>query len=327
MKNFEYARATNLSHAIERGSDADSRFIAGGTLLVDLLRLQVERPSRVIDVNQLPWNEVDADGDGLRIGALVRNSDLAHHPLVTRDYPVLSQAILAGASPQIRNRATTAGNILQRTRCPYFRDVQVSACNKRNPGSGCAALQGYSRMHAILGGSNHCIAVHPSDMSVALAALDAAVVIQSQRGERSVPFTEFHKLPEGHPEIESVLQPGDVVTHVRLPKSNFARHSAYVKVRDRAAFAFALAAAAAALELQDNTIRDVRVALGGVATKPWRATAVEAALIGKQASPAAFQAAAQLAVNGAKPTAYNEFKLKMTQRVVVAALNRARSVA
>jgi xanthine dehydrogenase YagS FAD-binding subunit len=258
----------------------------------------------------------------VRVGGLVRNSDMAHHALIQSRYPVLSQAILAGASGQIRNMATTGGNLLQRTRCYYFRDTSA-ACNKRTPGSGCGAIEGCNRIHAILGTSEHCIATHPSDMCVALAALDAVVRLSGPHGERTIPLTEFHLLPGDHPERESVIEPGELITAVDLPPLSFAARSVYVKVRDRASYAFALASAAVALDLHDDVVRDARIALGGVATKPWRAREAERLLAGRRADRSSFRAAAEAAVAGAVPRAHNRFKIELAARTVVRALTRA----
>jgi xanthine dehydrogenase YagS FAD-binding subunit len=320
MKAFDYAKPGADEEAIRAGRAAGARFIAGGTLLVDLLRLDVERPDLVVDLNGLRHAALEVGSDGLRIGALVRNSDLAEHAEVIESYPALSQALLSGASPQIRNMATVGGNLLQRTRCPYFRDTAVQACNKRKPGSGCAARNGYSRMHAVLGVSDQCIAANPSDMCVALLALDAVVHTHGPHGERAIPIAEFHTLPGSRPELESVLEQGELVTHVSLAKSELARHSAYVKARDRASYAFALASAAAGLELDGNLVRQARVALGGVASKPWRCPEVEQALLGKPATAESFRAAAGLAMRGAKTTADNQFKVELARRVIARAL-------
>ena len=326
MKAFDYAKPGAEADAIERGQSETARFIAGGTLLVDLLRLNVEQPDLVVDVTGLPLATLEDNADGLKIGALVRNSDLALHPTVLRDFPVLSQALLAGASPQIRNMATLGGNLLQRTRCAYFRDVGVSACNKRKPGSGCAAIDGYSRMHAVLGVSEQCIAAHPSDMCVALLALDAVVHTRGPHGERSISLADFHTLPGSQPQIESVLERGELVTGVSVPRSAFATHSAYVKARDRASYAFALASAGVALELEGGKIKQARVALGGVGSKPWRCPEVEQALLGQPATSEAFRAAALLALREAKTTRDNQFKVELARRVVARALAQAGSV-
>lgn len=323
MKDFAYVVAKSVEEAARHGKAANARYIAGGTLLVDLMRLNVERPDIVIDVNQALSSEIRADADRLVIGALARNSDLAHHERVKSDYPVLSEALLAGASPQLRNMATLGGNLLQRTRCAYFRDGAVRECNKRLPGSGCAALGGFTRMHAILGGSDRCIAAHPSDMCVALLALDAVVHTQGDGTSRAIPIAEFHTLPGDHPEIETTLTKGELVTSVEIPRLGFSKTSAYIKARDRASYAFALASAGVALEFESGRIRSARVALGGVSTKPWRAAETEAALVGSIPSEDSFANAAKLAANGAKTTPDNEFKRKLTERVVLAALTRA----
>jgi xanthine dehydrogenase YagS FAD-binding subunit len=321
VRDFEYRRAGDPEQASRIAAAPEARFIAGGTLLVDLLRLEVERPALLVDINELDWKGVEQDGDGVRVGALVKNSDLAYHPLIQRRYRVLSEALLSGASAQIRNMASVGGNLLQRTRCSYFRDIGVSACNKRNPGSGCAALEGYSRMHAVLGGSDKCIAVNPSDMNVALVALDARVELQGPKGQRELAVADLHTLPGDHPEVETVLAPGELISHVRLPGGE--RRSAYVKVRDRASYAFALVSAGVALELDRSTIKSARVALGGVATKPWRDTAVEQALIGQVPSRRAFESAAARGLDQAHTTPHNAFKLELARRTIALALERA----
>src|SRR6478735_4056256 len=320
MKDSDYVKPAADADAIHAGQAAGARFIAGGTLLVDLLRLDVEQPESLVDLNGLPHATIEVEANGLRIGALVKNSDLADHPQVIASFPALSQALLSGASPQIRNMATVGGNLLQRTRCPYFRDIAVEACNKRKPGSGCAAIGGYSRMHAVLGGSDHCIAVNPSDMCVALLALDAIVHVRGARSERAVPLADFHTLPGTRPDVESSLKAGEIVTAVTLVKSALAKRSAYVKVRDRASFAFALASAAVGLELDGELVRSARVALGGVATKPWRCPEVERALLGKPATIESFRAAAAEAMRDAKTTSDNQFKVELARRVIARAL-------
>lgn len=325
MKDFDYTKPSTTADAIARGNASGARFIAGGTLLVDLLRLDVEAPDLVIDLNGLPLAAIEVTDAGLKLGALVKNTDLAVHPAIMRDYPVLSQALLAGASPQLRNMATLGGNLLQRTRCAYFRDTAVAACNKRKPGSGCAALGGYSRMHALVGVSDRCIAAHPSDMCVALLALDATVQTEGPSGPRQIPLASFHTLAGDAPELESVLGKGELVTAVSVPKSAFSARSAYVKVRDRASFAFALVSVAAALELDGDHIKQARVALGGVGSKPWRCEEVEQALLGKPAVPESFQPAAALALRDAKPTKDNAFKVELARRMIPRALERARS--
>ena len=324
MYPFTFTIATDEAtarNAIAR--DLHARVLAGGTTLVDLMKLDVVRPSHVIDINALPLNQIEELPDGgLRIGALVRNSDLAHDERVRTRYPMLSQALLAGASGQIRNMATTGGNLMQRTRCYYFRDTAM-ACNKRQPGSGCSALKGYNRIHAVLGGSDHCVATHPSDMAVAMAALDATVRLRGPNGERSVPATGFHLLPHSTPHLETVLRQGELITAVDLPALPFATRSLYIKVRDRTSYAFALASAAVALDIADNTIQGARIALGGVGTKPWRAEEAERALVGKAPGTVAFQAAARAALAGAVPLQYNAFKIDLAKRTLMRALSRA----
>jgi xanthine dehydrogenase YagS FAD-binding subunit len=301
----------------------EARYLAGGTTLIDLVKLHVERPAAIVDINRLPLSAITALPDGgVRVGALVRNSDMAHHPLIRERYPMLSQAILAGASPQLRNMATTGGNLLQRTRCYYFRDT-TQACNKRDPGSGCGALDGFNRIHAVLGGSDRCIATHPSDMCVPLAALDAVVVISGAGGSRRVPVTDFHLLPGEHPERESVLEPGDLITAVDIPAVPYAARSTYVKVRDRNSYAFALASAAVALDVADGVVRAARVALGGVGTKPWRAWEAERVLVGSAANETTFRTAADAALAGAVARAHNAFKIELAKRTIVRACRRA----
>jgi xanthine dehydrogenase YagS FAD-binding subunit len=321
---FAYVKASDEAAACQAGLEPGTQFIAGGTLLVDLLRLGVMNPDKIVDISGLGWDKIESTEAGLRIGALVRNSDLAHDDAVRSAYPALSQALLSGASPQLRNMATLGGNLLQRTRCAYFRDPTTSACNKRAPGSGCAALQGYTRMHAVFGGSDQCIAVQPSDMSVALLALDAVVHTRGVNGTRAIPLADFHTLPAEHPEIETVLERGELVTHVTLPKSNFAARSVYIKTRDRASYAFALASAAVALELQAGVIRSARVALGGVATKPWRSLEAERVLVGQHADDAHFAQAGQAALAAARPVGENAFKIELARRTIVRALQLAR---
>jgi xanthine dehydrogenase YagS FAD-binding subunit len=324
VKLFSYARPTDEGTALDAGRAADALFIAGGTGVVDLLRLGVEAPAHLVDVNALAWSRIEATPDGgLRIGALVKNSDLAYHADVVARFPVLAQALLSGASPQLRNMASVGGNLLQRTRCSYFRDIAVPSCNKRTPGSGCAALDGVTRMHAILGVSDRCIAAHPSDMCVALVALDATVDVRGPGGARTIAIREFHKEPGERPEIETALVKGELVKSVTLPKTPFAARSVYVKARDRASFAFALASAAVALDLDGRTVRDARVALGGVGTRPWRSDEAEEALRGKPATTATFERAAIAALAGARPRAGNTFKVELAKRVIVRALEQA----
>lgn len=321
MYPFEYEQVNDVSAGVKAGSAGESRFLAGGTTLIDLMKLNVERPDRLIDINRLQLASVrELTKGGLSIGALVRNSDLASNSLVKSRYPVLSQAILSGASPQLRNMATTGGNILQRTRCCYFRDTS-QPCNKRNPGSGCSAIDGLNRMHAVLGTSSNCIAVHPSDMCVAMAALDGVVIVRGPGGERRVPFVDFHLEPGAHPDRETVLLAGEMITAVELPPLPFASRSHYVKVRDRASYAFALASAAVVLHVSPTgAIQESRIALGGVATKPWRAQESEIYLVGKMPTVDTFKTAAAIALQGAKGYSDNGFKIELAQRTVVRAL-------
>ncbi len=299
------------------------RFLGGGTTLIDLMKLNVETPARVLDINRLPLDKIEATSDGgLKIGAMVRNSDLANHAKVQRDYSVLSQAILQGASAQIRNMATVGGNLLQRTRCVYFRDTAM-ACNKREPGSGCPAITGHNRTLAILGASDHCIATNPSDMCVALAALEATVHIQGTKGSRAVAFGDFHLLPGNTPHRETVLEPGDLITHVTLPPPIAGSKQVYLKLRDRASYEFALASAAVVLKIASGNITHARIALGGVGTKPWRSSEAEAALTGKPATEVIFRQAAEAALRDAKPQSENKFKIELAKRCLTHALRMA----
>ena len=323
MIPFEYAKARSETEALERGAGPRAAFVAGGTTLIDLMKLDVMLPTALVDINDLPLDKIEVLPDGgLRVGAMVRNSDLAHHDAVAKRFPVLAQALLSGASPQLRNMATTGGNLMQRTRCYYFRDTAY-ACNKRQPGSGCAAIDGFNRIHAVLGGSDQCIAAHPSDMAVALVALDAVVHIKGTGGERKVAAEEFHLLPGKTPHLETVVQPGELITYVTIPSSPFAERSAYVKLRDRASYEFALASAGAALELKSNQIHSVRLVLGGVATKPWRSSEAEHILTGATANGETFHAAAEAAMKSAKPYRYNAFKIELVKRAIVRALSNA----
>jgi xanthine dehydrogenase YagS FAD-binding subunit len=322
VKPFSYVRPVDARAAIAAGGAGGASFLAGGTTLVDLMRLEVMTPSAVVDLGRVPLAQIERAGDGLRIGAMVRNTDVALHPAVVERYPLLAQALLAGASQQVRNMATVGGNLLQRTRCPYFRDL-ASACNKRTPGTGCAALDGYTRSHAVLGTSESCIATHPSDMCVALAALDAVVHTRSGGRERAIPIADFHTLPGDHPEVENALEPGELVTHIELPAPPFTARAHYVKVRDRAAFAFALAAAAVGLDVADGKIRAARIALGGVATKPWRAAEAEQSLVGQAPNRASFERAAAAALVDPKPRRDNAFKVGLARRTIVRALELA----
>jgi xanthine dehydrogenase YagS FAD-binding subunit len=324
MINFQYTRANDVADAVQMiATDPTAKFIAGGTNLIDLMKEDVERPSRLIDISRLPLKTVEEmAGGGLRIGALVPNSDLAYHPLIEQRYPLLSSAILAGASQQLRNMASTGGNLLQRTRCAYFYDT-ATPCNKRNPGTGCSAISGINRMHAILGTSESCIATHPSDMCVALAALDAKVHVMGPAGERVIAFADFHRLPELTPQIDTNLQSNEIVTTVELPAKGFTANYSYLKIRDRLSYAFALVSIAAALELEGSTIKEARLALGGVAHKPWRDTAAEAALRGQAANPANFTRAADLLLRDARGYEHNAFKIDMARRGIVRTLTQA----
>jgi xanthine dehydrogenase YagS FAD-binding subunit len=324
MINFQYVRASDVADAVRRiAADPAAKFIAGGTNLIDLMKEEVERPSRLIDISRLPLKSVEETADGgLRIGALVPNSDLAYHPLVAQRYPLLASAILAGASQQLRNMASTGGNLLQRTRCYYFYDT-ATPCNKREPGSGCSARNGLNRMHAILGLSESCIATHPSDMCVALAALDAKVHVAGPGGERVMAFADFHRLPGTTPQRDTNLRADEMVTAVELPAQGFAKNYTYLKIRDRLSYAFALVSVAAALELDGDTIKQARLALGGVAHKPWRDTNAEAALRGQAATPAAFAQSADLVLRDAKGFAHNAFKIDLARKVIVRALTQA----
>lgn len=327
MEHFELMRAQDVAGAIAAASagsqDAPVRFLAGGTTLVDLMKLNVERPARVIDIGRLPLDQIESlPGGGVRIGALVRNADLARHPLIASVYPVLSQALLSGASAQLRNMATTGGNLLQRTRCVYFRDI-ASSCNKRVPGSGCAALGGMNRNLAILGTSPHCIATNPSDMNVALTALDATIHIAGERGQRSVPIDDFFLLPGATPQHETVLEAGELITHVTLPPPWPDSRSLYLKLRDRASYEFALASAAVVVRQTGGRIVSVRVALGGVGTKPWRARPAEAALQGHIPDPERLRAASMAALQGAQAQSQNGFKIELARRCLTHALTQA----
>jgi xanthine dehydrogenase YagS FAD-binding subunit len=320
MTPFNYARAGDTAEALRLGAGGTSAYLGGGTNLVDLMRETVARPGTLVDVTGLSDTIEDTDGGGILIGAAVRNTALAENRAIRTRYPVLARAILAGASPQIRNMATVGGNLLQRTRCTYFYDTDGSRCNKRAPGVGCDAIEGFNRNHAILGASAMCVATHPSDMCVALAALDAIVHLQGGGGARTLPFTELHRLPGDHPEIDSALAPGELITAVELPPLPFARTSTYRKVRDRASYAFALVSVAAALKLDGDRIGDVRIAFGGVAHKPWRALKAEAALRNGPATEQAFRAAAIAELADAKPLRDNGFKVELVTRTVIAVL-------
>lgn len=323
MNPFTYYRAGDAQQAVaELSSKPNAKLLGGGTNLVDLMKMGVETPAELVDINRLPLAEVEElpDGRGLRIGALARNSDVAEHPLIMARYPVLSEALLAGASPQLRNKATTGGNLLQRTRCYFFYDPDFPACNKRAPGSGCGALHGFNRMHAILGQSDQCIATHPSDMCVAMAALEAVVRVRGPRGEREIPFQDFHRLPGDTPSQDTNLAPDELITAVDLPAHPFAARSHYLKVRDRASYAFALVSAAVALQIEGGKIVAARIALGGVAHKPWRAFEAEKALTGQAADESAFRRAAEAALAAAHGYEHNTFKIELARRTIVRAL-------
>ena len=330
MHSFEFIRPADSAAAVATASQAktaqqgaDVRFVAGGTTLLDLMKLNVETPARVIDINRLPFDKIEATTDGgLKIGATVRNSDLAHHPTVQRDYVVLSQAILAGASAQLRNMATTAGNLLQRTRCMYFRDTAMP-CNKREPGTGCPAITGSNRMLAVLGTSEHCIATNPSDMCVAMAALEATIHVQGPKGTHAIPIGDFHLVPGSTPNRETVLEPGDLITHVTLPPPVAGSRQVYLKLRDRASYEFALASAAVVVTVVDAKVTRARVALGGVGTKPWRSPEAEAALVGQATNAANFRKAAEAAMRDAKPQSENGFKIELATRCLTHALQMA----
>ena len=330
MHTFEFVRPKDPAAAIAAAAQAktaqqgaDIRFVAGGTTLIDLMKLNVETPARLIDINRLPLDRIEATSDGgLKIGATARNSDLAHHPTVQRDYSVLSQAVLAGASAQLRNMATTAGNLLQRTRCMYFRETAMP-CNKRVPESGCPAITGSNRTLAVLGASEHCIATNPSDMCVAMAALEATIHVQGVNGSRAVPIGDFHLLPGSTPQRETVLEPGDLVTHVTLPPPVAGSKQVYLKLRDRASYEFALASAAVVITVASGKVTRARIALGGVGTKPWRSPEAEAALLGQPANPAHFRRAAEAALREARPQSENGFKIELAKRCLTHALNTA----
>jgi xanthine dehydrogenase YagS FAD-binding subunit len=324
MNNFFYARPGDLASAVrEIARDGAAKFIAGGTNLIDLMKENVALPSRLIDITRLPLANIEDTADGgLRLGALATNADTAYHPQVEKRYPLLARAILAGASAQLRNMATNGGNLLQRTRCYYFYDT-ATPCNKRAPGAGCAAIDGYNRMHAVLGTSDQCIAVHPSDMCVALAALDAVVRVTGMTGERTIPFAEFHRLPGARPDLDSNLKADEIITAIDLPAEGFADHYAYLKIRDRKSYAFALVSVAAALKIFHDTITEARLALGGVAHKPWRNREAEALLRGQGASEANFHRVAEAILREAKGFGHNNFKIELARRAIVRALKHA----
>jgi xanthine dehydrogenase YagS FAD-binding subunit len=319
MHPFTLERPRDLSAAMALRAE----YIAGGTDMVQLLQEYVRRPDRLVSLAGLLDSRIEVEPQGLRVGAAATMAEVAGHPGVVQQFPVIAESLLNSASPQVRNQATMGGNLLQRTRCPYFRDVGYSACNKREPGSGCAAREGENRWHAVLGTSENCIAAHASDLAVALVALDAAVEVRGARGQRTVPLTELHRLPGSTPHLETVLEPGEVIAALTVPASAAARRSHYLKVRDRASFEFAVVSAAVALDMDGNRIRQARVALGGVGTKPWRVPRVEAALAGASLEPAALRRAAALAAQGAQGRGHNEFKIELMQRAIVRAVENA----
>ncbi|KAA9327549.1 xanthine dehydrogenase family protein subunit M [Hymenobacter busanensis] len=327
MNQFQYVRPTKQKAAIEAlARDANAQFIAGGTNLLDLMKRGVMQPQKLVDINRLPLNKIERMDGGIRIGALALNSAVAEDQLVQQQLPLLAQALNAGASAQLRNMATVGGNMLQRTRCHYFYDTALP-CNKREPGSGCGALEGINRMHAIFGFSDKCIAVHPSDMSVALAALDATVLVSGPKGERRIAFLDFHRLPGDTPQKDTNLEQGELVVAVEVPENAFPKNVHYLKVRERASYAFALVSVAAALQLDGNTIKAARLAMGGVAHKPWRLTEAEAALVGKPATEETFRQAAAVAMQGAKAFKHNAYKLKLAPNSIVQALKNAAGLA
>lgn len=322
MKQFQYVRPATQQAVLAVINKPGTKIIAGGTNLVDLMKRGVTAPDKLVDINQLPLKNITSTPKGLLIGALALNSVVSENKLVIEKQPLLSMALKAGASPQLRNMATVGGNMMQRTRCSYFYDTAMP-CNKRAPGSGCGAYEGVNRMHAIFGASSQCRAVHPSDMCVGLAALDAVVIIAGKKGERRLPFTEFHRLPGDHPEMDNHLAPGELIVGVEIPDNNFGKNSYYLKIRDRQSYAFALVSVAAGLDIENGVVRNARLAMGGVAHKPWRLFDAEKSLIGKSVSEESFQQAAQLAMQGAKGYGYNTFKLKMAPAAIAEALKHA----
>ena len=322
MKQFQYVRPATQQNVLDVITKPGTKIIAGGTNLVDLMKRGVTAPDKLVDINHLPLKGIAATKTGLHIGALALNSVVSENSLIIQKQPLLAMALKAGASPQLRNMATVGGNMMQRTRCTYFYDTTMP-CNKREPGTGCGAMEGYNRMHAIFGASTQCIAVHPSDMCVGLAALDATVIIAGKKGERRIPFAGFHRLPGDHPEMDNHLAAGELIVGVEIPDNNFAKNSYYLKVRDRQSYAFALVSVAAALDLSGSTIKQARLAMGGVAHKPWRLLEAEKFLAGKTASEENFKQAAQIAMQGAKAYEYNAFKLKMAPASITEALKHA----
>jgi xanthine dehydrogenase YagS FAD-binding subunit len=325
VKAFTYTRAATVDDALQHFANlSDSQFIGGGTNLVDLMKMGVERPAHLIDISRVPLNTIEDRNGGLRIGAMVTNSEAANHQLVRTRYPLLSQAILSGASQQLRNMATMGGNLLQRTRCYYFYDPTYQECNKRKPGSGCSAIKGVNRIHAILGASDECIATHPSDMCVALAALNASVRVQSAAGSRTIPFIHFHKLPGNTPQIDTDLRKGEIITAIDLPKSAEGVRSHYLKLRDRNSYSFALVSVGVVLEMNSaGAVHSIQIALGGVAHKPWRATEAERMLVGHRPDKERIRAAAEQELKAAKPLSGNAFKVELTKRAIVRAVMTA----
>ena len=326
MKQFQYVKASSQQIALDNIVKPGTKFIAGGTNLVDLMKRGVTAPDKLVDITHLPLKNITSTAKGTFIGALALNSAVAENPLIVQKHPLLAMALNAGASPQLRNMATVGGNMMQRTRCTYFFDISMP-CNKRNPGSGCGALEGYNRMHAIFGASPLCIAVNPSDMCVGLAALDAVAVISSKKGERRMLFTDFHRLPGEHPELDNNLGKDELITGVEIPENNYAKNSYYLKVRDRQSYAFALVSVAAALDISNGTIKQARLAMGGVAHKPWRLFDAEKMLAGKPVSEESFKQAAELAMQGAKGYRFNSFKLIMAPETITEALKHAAGLA
>ena len=327
MNNFSYSRVNDVAAVVgELSSDKKAKLIAGGTNLLDLMKLFVEQPRHLVDINHLAFNRIEeTEEGGLRLGALVTNADTAYHAQIEERYPLLSKAILSGASPQLRNMATDGGNLMQRTRCYYFYD-KAAACNKREPGAGCAAIHGFNRIHAILGASSQCIATHPSDMCVALAALEAKVNVTGANGERTIPFAEFHRLPGDTPELDNNLQPDEIITSIDLPAKGFAKNHVYLKIRDRESYAFALVSVAAGLEMEGDTIREARLALGGVAHKPWREPEAEDLLKDKQATEENFREVADFMLLNARGYEHNSFKIELAKRAIVRALSQAAKI-
>ena len=328
MQPFKYSKAIDVTAASQLlTANPKAKILAGGTNILDLMKEDVERPEELVDITNINLTEIKklsggTNSGGVSIGATAKNTDTANHPLIRENFPLLSQSILSGASPQIRNMATNGGNPNQRTRCPYFYEVSMP-CNKREPGTGCGALEGVNRLHAIFGWSEKCVAVHPSDMCVALAALDAVVTVQGTNGERTIQFTDYHRLPGDTPEKDNNLNPGEVIKSIEIPSNSFQDHSYYLKVRDRASYAFALISVAAALEVSGGQIKQARIAMGGVAHKPWRALEAEKYLMGKSATEASFKEAATIAMKGAKPLAHNGYKIELGNKAIVRALMQA----